>query len=247
VWRCRTLVGYDATLPQGAHPFSALIWTRVHPFTLVNAYFGRGTVFLLKGNPEEAIRVFERGVTVCQVWEVRVWFPPLASGLGAAYARSGRSAEAIPLLEQAVEEATSRGVTWSQSFSLAALGEAYLLAGRIGEAMQRARGALDLAVRYAERGNRAWIMRLLADIASRSDPPDLETAEGHYRQALALATELGMRPLVAHCHFGLGRLNRRTGKDHDAHEHLGTATAMYREMDMEFWRTQAEAELGLLG
>jgi hypothetical protein len=29
VWRCRTLVGHDATLPQGAHPVSALIWTRV--------------------------------------------------------------------------------------------------------------------------------------------------------------------------------------------------------------------------
>ena len=42
-------------------------------------------------------------------------------------------------------------------------------------------------------------------------PSRRETAEGHYREALALATELGMRPLVAHCHLGLGKLYRRTG------------------------------------
>jgi len=58
----------------------------------------------------------------------------------------------------------------------------------------------------------AWALRLLGEIASRSDPPDVEPAEGRDRQALALAAELGMRPLLAHCHFGLGKLYRRTGK-----------------------------------
>jgi hypothetical protein len=52
-----------------------------------------------------------------------------------------------------------------------------------------------------------------------------------------------MRPLVAHCHLGLGKLYRRTGKREQAQEHLTTATTMYREMDMRFWLEQAEVEM----
>ena len=73
---------------------------------------------------------------------------------------------------------------------------------------------------------------------------EIEPAETHYRQATALAEELGMRPLVAHCQLGLGQLYRRTGKRDEAREHLITATTMYREMDMRFWLEQAEAEMG---
>jgi hypothetical protein len=61
---------------------------------------------------------------------------------------------------------------------------------------------------------------------------------------MTLATELGLRPLVAHCHLGLGRLSRRTGDQAKAHEHLTTATTLYRAMDMGFWLEKAEAELG---
>jgi predicted RNA polymerase sigma factor len=71
----------------------------------------------------------------------------------------------------------------------------------------------------------------------------VEDAHDHYGQALALANELGMRPLLAHCHLGLGKLYRRTGKRVQAQEHLATAMAMYREMDMRFWLEQAEAEM----
>jgi hypothetical protein len=60
---------------------------------------------------------------------------------------------------------------------------------------------------------------------------------------MALAEPRGMRPLVAHCHLGLGKLYWSTKKREQAHEHLTTATAMYREMDMRFWLEQAEAEL----
>jgi hypothetical protein len=59
---------------------------------------------------------------------------------------------------------------------------------------------------------------------------------------MGLAHQLGMRPLVAHCHLGLGKLYRRTGQREQAKEHLTTATAMYREMGMTYWREKAEAE-----
>jgi hypothetical protein len=83
---------------------------------------------------------------------------------------------------------------------------------------------------------------LLGDIATHPDRFDAERGEAHYRKALALAEPRGMRPLVAHCHLGLGKLYRRTGQREQAQEHLTTATTMYREMEMRFWLEQAEAE-----
>jgi hypothetical protein len=92
------------------------------------------------------------------------------------------------------------------------------------------RRALDLAHRQKERGNEAWVLHLLGMIAAHTHATDLESAQKYYRRALAPANELGMRPLVAHCHLGLGKLYARTGKREQAQEHLTTATTMYHEM-----------------
>ena len=67
--------------------------------------------------------------------------------------------------------------------------------------------------------------------------------EVHYQQALALAKELGMRPLQGHCHRGLGTLYATTGQTDQARADLSTAMAMYQEMDMTFWLPQTEAAL----
>ena len=83
-------------------------------------------------------------------------------------------------------------------------------------------------------------MWLLGEIAAHSTPAE---AEGRYQSALALAAELGMRPLVAHCHLGLGELDCRTGDGARAQEHLTTAATMYGEMGMTFWLKKAEAAL----
>jgi hypothetical protein len=48
--------------------------------------------------------------------------------------------------------------------------------------------------------------------------------------------------LIAHCHLGLGKVYRRTGRRHEPQEHVGTATTLYREMDMRYWLEQAEAD-----
>ena len=57
-----------------------------------------------------------------------------------------------------------------------------------------------------------------------------------------MAHEMGMRPLIARCHQGLGLFYRRMGKRKKAREHLTTATRMYREMDMSFWLEQAQGD-----
>ena len=94
------------------------------------------------------------------------------------------------------------------------------------------------------RGNEGHALCLAGDVASARGNED---AEGYYRQALALAEPRGMRPLVAHCHLGLAKMHRLSGKREQAHEHLTIASAMYREMGMTYWLEQAEAEMRQLG
>ena len=62
-------------------------------------------------------------------------------------------------------------------------------------------------------------------------------------QAIALAEELGMCPLQAHCYHGLGTLYAATGQREQARAALATAIALYRDMDMTFWLPQPEAVL----
>jgi len=155
----------------------------------------------------------------------------------------GRFAEALPLLEQAVEHAVSMSMMGHQSISLAGLSEAYLLAGRADDALSLAERALHLSRTHQEQGNEAWVLRLLGEIAAHHDPEDAAKTEDYYRQAMGLADKLEMRPLAAHCHLGLGKLFHHTGDRAKAQEYLTTAATMYREMDMGFWLAQAEGAL----
>jgi tetratricopeptide (TPR) repeat protein len=116
------------------------------------------------------------------------------------------------------------------------------LLDRLDEARRLADRALESSPSHP--GFAAHALHLLGDIATHPDRFDAEGGKAYYRDALALAEPRGMRPLIAHCHLGLGKLCHRTGKRDQAQEHLTTAATMYREMDMRFWREQADAETG---
>jgi tetratricopeptide (TPR) repeat protein len=167
----------------------------------------------------------------------------MAAALGATYTLAGRVAEAVPLLMQAMEQATTMERGCDEAFCRFSLGEAQLLAGRLEEAHALAERALAHARAHQERGNEAYALRLLGAIAARREPLTSEQAEDYYRQALTLADDLGMRPLQAHCHRGLGMLYAATGQRAQAHAEVSTAIAMYTSMDMTFWLPQAEAAL----
>ena len=173
-------------------------------FALIDASFAVGSAYLRKGDVHQAIPVLERGLELCQVANIQLLFPRIASALGAAYALSGRVGEAVPLLEQAVEQAACKRLMFSLSLWVGWLGEAYLLAGRTEAVIPLAKRALKLSCDHKERGNQAWVLRLLGEVRSRQDPPEVQQAETCYHAALARASELGMRPLLAHCHLGLG-------------------------------------------
>jgi tetratricopeptide (TPR) repeat protein len=135
-------------------------------------------------------------------------------------------------------------------------GEAHLLAGRREQARQCVDRGLALASVSEEHGSRGWTLRLAGEVAmdhcrrcflaGYGPVKGLESADhaaAHYREALAIAEELGMRPLQAHCHLGLGKLYRRIGRVGDARAELAAAVEMLNEMRMTHWLLQAEAEL----
>jgi tetratricopeptide (TPR) repeat protein len=164
----------------------------------------------------------------------------MAAALGAAYTLAGRLADAVALLTQAMEQTTAGAMVGFQALCLLPLTEAHLLAGRLEEAHALAERVLALAREHQEMGNQAYALRLLGEIAARRDPPEASLAIAYYQEALVLANELGMRPLMAHCHRGLGTLYAVTNQQEQAHTELSTATTLYRSMDMVFWLPQAE-------
>jgi tetratricopeptide (TPR) repeat protein len=159
----------------------------------------------------------------------------------------GRLAEGRALLEEAMSESLRMGALQHQARWVAWLSEVCCLAGRGAEAWQYAHQSLDLARQHKERANEAYALHQLGTVQAHAVPPDAEQAEVHYQQALALAEALGMRPLMAHCHLGLGRLYGQTGRGEQARAALTAAIDLYCAMDMTFWLPQAEAALAQIG
>jgi transcriptional regulator with AAA-type ATPase domain/tetratricopeptide (TPR) repeat protein len=217
------------------------------PHGLVNAEFGAATIRIVKGEFAEAIPGLEHGLGLCQSANLLLMSPRVAAALGYAYARSGRIREALPLLEHAVEEADSLRLTNMQSTFLAWLGETCFMAGRPEDALRLAETAHTRALEQKEYGHEAHALRLLGELLARREPPDLDRSRDCYRRALALAGELGMRPLVARCHLALGRLDRQAGERASGVRHLDLAITLFHDMDMRFWLDEALKERRELG
>ena len=207
-----------------------------HPISLARAYLGMGTLHLLKGDLPQSIPLLERGRDVCDAWNLLNWRSLIASRLGYAYALYGRITEALPLLEQAVERAR-------HTDSLVYPAAAYLQAGRRGDASTLATRVLERSREGRERGTEAVVRWLFGDIAMHYNSPDIDQAKSHYQRALTLANELGMRPLQAHCHRGLGTLYSQVGQAKRARVELSASLQMYRDMEMVFWMPETEATL----
>jgi class 3 adenylate cyclase/tetratricopeptide (TPR) repeat protein len=214
-----------------------------HPGSLMLASWGVGVLSLCQGDLPRALPLLERAMGICQGANLPTYFPRLAAALGAAYTQVERVADGVPLLLQAMESSMATEMAVEQALCRLALGEAQMRTGRLEEAQVLAERALAHARERQERGYQAYALRLLGDIATRREPPESACAETHYRQALVLAGELGMRPLQAHCHLGLGLLYVKMGQREKACAQLFPAIDLYRAMDMTFWLPQAEGVL----
>ena len=217
--------------------------TAGHLYSAIAAQQHLGILVLLRGDLAQATDILERALAHCRATDIALFLHTIAVHLGVAYALSGRIPEALLLFEQVVEQAMGTQ-QWTAPIRM---GEGYLLAGHLEEASALAERALALSRTHKARGNEAWSLRLLGEIALHGQPPDIVQTEIYYQQALTLANELGMRPLQAHCHRGLGTLYAETGQREPARAALATAIALYRAMEMTFWLPQAEETLAQVG
>jgi tetratricopeptide (TPR) repeat protein len=188
---------------------------------------------LRRAHIREAQPVLERGIALCG--DMPAFYPPFAGDLAVVYALTGRTAEALDLAERGVRQALGMQRLGRLALITAHVGEVRLIAGEHAAAEAEGRRALALAEAHQERGNKVYALRLLALAAGEANPPDVETARGHYAAALALAGELGMRPLTARCHLGLGRVAARAGDASVAAKHLSEAREAFQAMGMTFW------------
>jgi tetratricopeptide (TPR) repeat protein len=214
-----------------------------HPSSLMFARWGLGLLALRQGDLPQALPWLERAVDSCQEADVPGYFPRIAATLGAAYTLAGRLDDAVPLLTQAWEHTLALDMGGLQTLCGVALAEAQGRAGHLEKAHALAEHALALTRAHQERGRQAYALHLLGDLAVQRAAVERTQAAAYYRQALTLAEKLGMRPLQAHCHRGLGTLYAMTGQREQARVELFAAIDLYQAMAMTFWLPETEVML----
>jgi class 3 adenylate cyclase/tetratricopeptide (TPR) repeat protein len=226
-------VGFEAEVIQIAQPTQ-------HAHTIGYAQFAASMLHVTQGEWAKARLLIEQWINTCQVLHTPSLLPWAVASSAWALAQAGEAADAarrIREAEELLERQAGREISMHRSWAYGALGRACLLLGRLDDARRLGRRALECAQRQP--GFTAHALWLLGDVAAHPDQFDGKSGAAHYRRALALAERHGMRPLVAHCRLGLARLEARVGEPAGAREHLAAATAMYREMGMNFWLEQA--------
>jgi class 3 adenylate cyclase/tetratricopeptide (TPR) repeat protein len=251
---CRALAGYALALAGHFDGAAAMHQEALgiaeasgQSFSIAWVTWAAQAALRLQGDARAAARWAERCLNVSRREGFVNYTTHATAGLGHAYALSGRPDEGVTLLTEALDSHAALNYQVMLPGVLTDLTEALLLAGRTDEALVRAQEALILSRRQDARGFEAVALQLSGEARMAGLRSDAGFAEAELTEALAIAEELGMRPLVAHCHLGLGKLYRRTDKREQAREHLATATTMYREMGMTYWLEKVEAEMGELG
>jgi len=206
--------------------------TANHPFSAGQALLNLAVLHLRKGELAPAIVFLERGSGLSGVSKVSALSTGISAALGYAYALAGRVGDGIPLLEAGVAQAEASRITARHSLWVTWLAEAYLLADRLDDAGRLADRALALSGEHNERANMAYALRIAGEIAARSGARQGRDAGELYRSGIALASELGMRPLVARCRAGLAAWHRRSGRLADAAAEEQAVTDLLHSMDM---------------
>jgi tetratricopeptide (TPR) repeat protein len=224
---------FDEAYPTATEVLRSAETERWAPVLLIIGFRGLGHVLATQGELERAAEALERNVELCRATGISDGLSTSLALLGQTRALLGRAREACAVVAEAVEIDRAGAIAFGQSVRLARISEIQLLAAQDPEEAGRlAAQALVLARARDDLLGAAYAGKAMGDILAAGASPSCADAEGHYRMALALAENGGMRPLVAHCHLGLSKLYRRTDNREQAREHLSAATTMYREMGM---------------
>jgi class 3 adenylate cyclase/tetratricopeptide (TPR) repeat protein len=210
-----------------------------HAHAIGWAYVAASMLHLFKGDWANARRLVEHWINTPGILDIAVLLPWAVATSAWALAEIGEANEALERVregEQLLGRQAARGIVGHGGWAYHAVARACLVLGRLDEARRLGDRAVESSLHHP--GFTAHALLLLGDLTSHPDRFDIKSGEEHYREALVLAKQHGMRPLVAHCHLGLGKLYRNIGKLEQARENLAAATAMYRELGMNFWLEQ---------
>ncbi len=213
-----------------------------HVYSVAFSHYGKGTILALQGEVSQSIAVLEQGLEVCRSWTLPLMLPLIGASLGHAYCLADRADEAIALLEETERAASAMHRVGGRAMILVRLGEAYLRRLRIADAERCGRRSLILSRKHGEYGHEAHALRFIGELGV-SDASPLDESETNFLQALRRAEELDMRPLAAQCLLGLGKRYRLVGQQASAESHLNTASALFRDLDMQFWLKQTQRQL----
>ena len=211
------------------------------PFNIGWAHFAGAMPHLLRGDWAKAATMVEHWIAMLRTGNVAIHLPWAIAASAWTLAQLGETDQALQRVQEAeelLERQAAHGIVGHRGWAYQAVGRACLQLGRLDQARQLAERAVGTS--QHQTGFAAHALHLLGDLAFQPDRFDPENSAAHYREALALAQKHGMRPLIAHCHLGLGKAYNRMGRP-EARKNLTTATTMYREMDMSYWLKQAEA------
>jgi tetratricopeptide (TPR) repeat protein len=203
-----------------------------HPYTRIVAYRILASVFTLRGDQGHALDLLDHALALARDRHVTDLIPGVCARLGYVLILTGRVTEGLALLSEAVGLNEAIGRRGSHSLLMAFLGEGYAIAGELEGALVHARRAVAHAQEHGERGEEAYALRLQGDVLAQLNPGDIEAAAACFRQAMALAGELGMRPLVARCHLGMTLLWRQMGRHQEADKHRRAALALFSDLGM---------------
>jgi len=211
-----------------------------YAFSIGWAHLAASMPHLLKGDWAQARTLVERWIATLRSANVAIHLPWAVASSAWTLAQIGATDQAFERVEEAeelLERQAANGIVGHRGWAYHAVGRACLLLGRLDKARHLAERAVGTS--QHQPGFAAHALHLLGDLAAQPDRFDAENSTAHYREALTVAQKHGMRPLIAHCHLGLGQVYRRLGRP-EAHKNLATAATMYRDMDMAFWLKQAE-------
>ncbi len=204
------------------------------PDSIMWADWSRGRVAMLQGAAGEAVRVFEGLRNLCRAHDLDAYTSRSMAGLGCARARIGLVEEGLQLLERAVAMDASAEPMTTRSFALNALAEALFLGGEEERARAACNQALQFTREHEERGAEAYACFLLG-LIHKARTGESEAAEGYLRAAASIASDCGLRPLLAHCQLGFAELHRKRGDAGEAREHLERGRSMLAALGMKQW------------
>jgi class 3 adenylate cyclase/tetratricopeptide (TPR) repeat protein len=202
-----------------------------HPFNIAHLYYDFGYYYEIKGDFEEGVEALGKAVDLIDTWSLTYLSPFIKGFYGHVLALAGRVDEGVRMLETAESLYETIGLGLFRSLVGLQLGEAYLKAGRLQDAYSKTKEALALARKRGERGHEAYGLKILGDIVT-ADDGDRQEAMINYQGAKAMASTLGMRPLLAMTELRMGRLLESMGNSREAQARLTTAKAIAAETGM---------------